>query len=520
MVDDESDVEMPWRALGTTAVVFAVIVIGFIYLTRPVWHGLIYGLVYKAPGSLQWLAVGSLLWVYASVRNRPVVRLAAIAVLVLGVFLVGPLASSIYAQEHIANERVGPNTADIETLPETDAEHPRLLPRSVGKEYAQNSLQYPRHKLGGGDITKINGSLHWSYSLAPDGALNSLFIQQRGAVFANMETMDKDVSVTEKRMPCGEGMAITDNYQWKMQKDRYWVSHQSDDTFAVKHDDGDLTLATPYITHEYHFRLTPIPQVYTTPEFSGVATVDSECRIDHLSKQEALQSNLLEGQNFYPYDLARFEVNSMRYQHGAVNKWLFHEDELEIASVPGDGNDQPFTVQTEGGLKYIIAVEPWGEAQGIYQIWVTDARTGERELYQQDMKNSMLGPQKASNYVRKANPIVDWNRMEPSEPIPVVVDGDLYWEVRVVPSDSAGVAYTSFVNADTGDVFTVETGDKARAFLRGEDVPETPENGSDNRQSPGDQLVVTIQYANGTKENITVDANSSVTIRQREANQS
>lgn len=499
------------------------ILAGLLYFLRPWIHPIIYGLIYRSPGSLQWFVIGLLgILIVAPVlrgrgRNRAstLAFLAGIGIFVVGGFIVGPVAGGVYTQEHLAHERVIPQAQTVDTLPETDSQHPRLLPRSVGHEYTQNSLQYPRHKLGVGDITVLNGTLHWSYGLQPDGLINTFSIHQAGAVYANMETTSKDVRIIEGEFKCGQGQLVTDDYLWQLRKGEYMVDHQASDTFVVPHN-GELYLATPYMKYEHKFKALPVPQTYSVPTFGGVALMDTECNVRHLSPSEARESPILDGQNFYPYDLARQEVNAMRYQHGAINKWFYHEDELQIAGVPGANNQQPFTILTKGGgMTYIIAAEPYGEAQGIYQIWVIDARTGDKQVFKLDMQSSLLGPDRASNYVRKENPNVDWSRMQPSEPIPVVVDGDLYWNVRVVPTDSAGVSYTAFVNASSGAVTTVQTDDKAAAFIAGQSVQSDVGGGNQTgSDSSGGGLVIRIEGPDGT-QTVTVDEGDTVVIEQR-----
>jgi hypothetical protein len=238
-------------------------------------------------------------------------------------------------------------------------------------------------------------------------------------------------------------------------------------------------MAVPYTSYEHHVRLLPIPSVYTTPEWGGVALVGPDGSTEHLSAEAAREHPVLDGQRLYPFELARYQVNAQRYQRGLLNKWFVHEDELEVAPVPGEGNDQPFLAVTEDqGLQYFVAAEPFGEAQGIYQMWMFDARTGEVRRHQVPVDSALLGPRRAADYVRQANDRTDWDRFSPSEPIPAVVNGTLYWQVRVVPADSSGVAFTSFVNAESGNVYSYATDGPVRAFLAGErKTPDDPDGG-------------------------------------------
>jgi hypothetical protein len=215
-------------------------------------------------------------------------------------------------------------------------------------------------------------------------------------------------------------------------------------------------------------------------------------------------------QKRYPFELAREKVAATKYRNGLVNTLTSHEDEIEVAPVPGEGNDQPFLVFTDDGPEYVVAVEPYGQAQGLKEVWTIDGRTGEYAVY--SPSRSLFGARKATDDVRLTARTTDWNRFTPSEPIPVVVDGQLYWEVRVVPSDSSGIAYIAFVNAQSSDVHEVSTTAEVTAFLEGESVSRTPAEGRDGEVRTS-TLVVERVAPNGTVlETLEVYGNESVRV--------
>lgn len=508
--------------------------VGF-YFWSPWWHGLFYGMLYKSPGVLQWLIVGGLIALAGvawggyrmsdgnsdSGTGPTVLVVGGAAIAIIGFLFVGWFVGGIYAQEHMSHQVQG-EVENVETLPEVDNDNPRALPEAVARNYAQNSLQTPRYHLAGGDITVINGTPHWSYSLAPDGGYNSWRIKQDGAVYVNMTTQDKDVDVARGQFKYGQGMAVFDDYLWQLKRNDY--NHDYREPFVVKHE-GELYMAVPYVDYNHHFRALPVPQVYSTPEFGGVKIISQDGTIEDLSPQEARNDPRLEGQNFYPYDLARFKVNSMRYKHGALNKWFTHKDQLQLAHVPGQGNNQPFTVMTEeNGITYFLAAEPWGEqTHGVYQVWTVDARTGEMERVTYGMDESLLGPAKATRFVRQEHPNYQWvsqgegssGNIETSEPLPVVVEGTLYWQVFVVPTDSAGVAQVSYVNAETGAVTSVQTNGQIKAFLQGRTVDgvDVGANQNNTDSTSGASLVITVEYPDGSTKTITVPEGSTVSVR-------
>lgn len=528
--------------------ILGVLLTGF-YMWAPMWHTVFYGAIYKAPGALQWLVVGALIALggmalggyrkangAADTGKLPVALFFGGAVIaVVGFLFIGWFVGGIYAQEDMA-DRVNSSVEETDHLSETTVGQHRALPEAVASNYARNSLQTPRYELEGGDITVINGTPHWSYSLAPDGGYNSWRIQQDGAVYVRMNTQDKDVDVERGEFTTGQGMVLFDNYEWQLKRNDY--NHEYKEPFIVPHDD-ELYMAVPYVDYNHEVRFTPLPQVYSVPEFGGVKVIDQDGNIEDLSPQEAQEDPRLEGQNFYPYDLAEYRVNSMQYQHGALNKWFTHEDQLELADVPGQGNGQPFTVMTEEGMRYFVAAEPYGEdTHGVYQVWEIDARTGEMSRLTYSPDNTLLGPAKATRFVRQEHPNFDWvssgedgnGNVEVSEPLPLVANGSLYWQTFVVPTDSAGVSQVSFVNAETGTVTSVQTDGEIRAFLEGTvddggtdsgsddgsgESNDSDESGQDDAESTG-ELIITVEYPDGTTETITVPEGATVSVDHEE----
>ena len=76
-----------------------------------------------------------------------------------------------------------------------------------------------------------------------------------------------------------------------------------------------------------------------------------------------------------------------------------------------------------------------------------------------------IGPVRACDYVRKDNPIVDWDRFDVIEPIPVLPNGELYWEIRVSSNDGSGISYVAFVHPITGNVIRCESDVQVRDFI-------------------------------------------------------
>lgn len=497
----------------------------------PEWQPVVYGLLVESPGSLQWILV-TVVSVLLAIFFLPVIRereyerygenrvetektgwmfvVYGLLILgVLGLLFIGPVLGGYYAKEDLGRTVID-RAEPVESPPESPADRSRIAPLGVASNWAENSLQYPRYHLTGGDITYINGTPHWSFSLSPDGGYNTLTRQQIGAVYVNQASFEKDIQIhDEQTFRYGQGVAITDNVRWQLAEEDYWKDYG--EAFVVPHK-GESYIVVPYTVHEWRFRATPIPQVYQVPHFGGVKVVSQDGDIRDLSPAEAREDPILSGQNFYPYDLARFKVSSTAYQHGIMNVLFYHEDQIELAPVPGDGNEQPFTVPTEDGPVYLLAVEPWGDANGVYQIWTLDAQTGEERVTTLPQESAYRGPRKAMDSVLAHPQISRLNDVQAVEPIPVVRDGTLFWTVRIVPNSSARITYIAFFNADTEEVTVVETTQAVEAFLSGADTPPEDPDGSSGETPETCDLEVTLRYPNGSTTTECVPPGTTVTL--------
>jgi hypothetical protein len=435
---------------------------------------------------------------------------AAGTVVLFGVVVLG----STYGAAALGQTTIADAT-DRADLPTADADHPRIVPRAVANRYASNSLQTSRFKATGGDVTVVDNTTYWSYALSPDGTRNRYLEKQNGTVLVNMERQGKSVRVVNGEMDAGIGMSVTDDYKWQLHKSGPYLVDYHDPFMVV--EDGEQYLAVPYTKPVFGFRL-PVP--FTRPSWGGVALIDSDGGIRHLSPEAAQANEVLRNQRLYPFELARQQVSATRYRNGIVNTLPVvgaHREEIELAPLPGEGNRQPFLTRTAEGLTYFVAAEPFGDTQGLREVWVVDPRTGTFERFRTSDGSTLVGPRKAADFVRQAARTTDWSRFDPTEPIPTVIDGSLYWQLRVVPSDASGISYVAFVNADSTDVLEAETTDQITKVVRGQTdiVGETDEDGEEQRQP---DIVIEKRNDDGEViERLLVFDNESVTIQRGNA---
>lgn len=494
------------------------IVIGILLL--PIAQTFLYDIFIQTPATLYWLLIGGVLALVIGSKGYGRTATALLGLTIIMAFIVGPFMSGVYAQEHIVHSQ---EFEQVNALANTSNTHVRVLPRHVAETYADSSMQFPVYQLTQSDITYHDGSYTWSQGLAPDKIVVVLTGQQHGAFFTNMETTRKDVDIVEHTMQCGQGQLVTDSYGYRMNLDRFDVDHNPATAFNLVHE-GELYIAQSYVTHQWRFGnplAGELPQPYVVPRYGGTLVMDDSCNVRDISASEVPQTDLLENQSAYPYDLARFRVTSMQLIHGLGNKIFVGEDVPKIAPTPGKGNSQPYTVpMADGSLSYFMAMKPSGSGSGVFQVYTLDAQTGDIQFV--EYNETQAGPQKAADFVRKENPRVNWvsqssegssGTMTVAEPIPVVKNGVLYWHVRVVPKDGSGIAYTAFVNAQTADVTEMANDKEIYAFVREEALEDVEATTTNETTSEGMTQIAVIEDGKVVRT-INISKNATIRIEQ------
>jgi len=326
----------------------------------------------------------------------------------------------------------------------------------------------------------INGSLSWTFPLVPDGELLQFMIKNKGIVVVDATVQEKNAKVVEKDLKIGETMQIFDNLFWNLYKEKYFVDFE--DPYYITRN-NDVYTIVPIISYEYKFYYGLI---YTLPKFDGVFVVSSDGTIKFLNSSQAQESDLLKNNRIFPEELARLYIESYAFKDGLINYFFIHKDQVDIQDL--DSNRQPFLLDTENGLKWFISTEPYGESHGIFKIFLIDARTGDIERLELPSENTLTGPVKAADFVRKSNPIVDWTRFRIVEPLPFSKDGKLYWKVVVVPYDSAGIAYQAFIDAKTNEVVELKTNEEILEFIKGIHIPKEEKEEEEKEEEKEDYI--------------------------------
>jgi len=484
------------------------VVVALWWVSRPLWHGVVYSMLFSPPAAVLFgggLVAALVLWylppsrvedtevtVSGTGRSRsrgppdsPAEMLAEVGwtggrklrvfLSVVGVLFVLALLVSVPTgalEQRTLAERTMADATEVAEFPQANPDNPRVVPREVSDVSTRGSVSYRQHRLGASDIARQeDGSLAWSYPIEPDGFRNEVVENQRGVLVADMTQLDeRPTRAVETEFRYGQGMFLHRSADWNLKATDY-VTRYDDDAVEFVHD------GRPYMYYAktgHEWELAPLP--HTVPVWDGGALVHPNGTIDHLSPAQAREHPVLEGQRLYPLTLTRAEMGALGYRNGIVNQLPVvgaHEGEIEVARLPpATDNRQPFVIDLQGErLSYVTAMEPYGEdTRGLDEVWFADAETG-AYTYFATGEETLTGPERAMGIARSADSRTNWGEdFVVEEPVPVTVEGDLWWQVKVAPTDFTDVARNVFVNTDTGDTLELRTDDAVRSFVAGEDV--------------------------------------------------
>ena len=533
------------RHLGRRLAGF-LLVVAIAYAVRPLLHGLVYQTLYSPFGLIvigTTALAATALWFLPPLATAPVSGLTTTvspvlsastnrkAGLLVAVFAVALLIGFVYAvpagmvtERTLAEETMGEAT-EIQEFPRVNAENPRIAPRAVADVQTRGSVSYRTHRLGPSDIARAeDGSLAWSYAIEPDGFRNKLLSNQRGVLLSDMTRMeDRQISAyDDQSFAIGEGMFLQRGSAWNLRTTDYFAQYYDD---AVEFTpDGQAYMYYPKTGHEW--RLTPIP--HTVPVWEGGVLLHTDGTIDHLSPEEAQNSEILDGQRLYPLYNSRRQMASLGYRNGIINQLDVvgeHAGQVEVASLPaGAGNSQPFVIDLDGEqMSYVTAMEPYGaDSRCLDEIWLIDASTGKLQYFGSEGE-TLTGPERAMGIVRSEDSQTGWgDNFQVVEPIPVFINDELWWHSKVVPTDNTDISRSVFVSASSGDAVELGDTESVREFLAGSD-PDDLEN-VDTEPAPDEPAVdyyIVITAADGTQiDRIPVEPGQEPTISYEPASAS
>ena len=458
--------------LPAVVLIGIILAVGF-WFAAPVFHGLLIG--FYANFSfwvLVLLGIIVVVFLFGSGLRRPALVAAGAWIALLFFFLIfGGALEQVRFYDSLKAE-------SLQEIPETEGV--RFLPLEVASRAAQNRANEPRVALGDFEpLEREPGEpLGYVAPRVPNGGFNVFTYEQQGVSVVNGEG---EVETLREPFKYGEGMSITDNVNWKLIQERFWVT-LTDPYYSV---DGQETLMlVPYLKYRLSFPVT-------IPYWAGTFVVHPDGEIEDLTREEIIADERFENERLYPSELAGRAADSLAYQNGIWNAWVTRRDVPQIPDIDNTDNEMPYLLPGGEGPVWFTALEPYGPSNATYTMLYTDAHTGEYRIHKRPLDNALLGPNRSFGFVTNAYPDFQWYRPDAGggtgsiislEPRPVVrPEGDentLYWMLSVTTRDSPGINLTAFVDSRDGAVTGLRSYEEVLAFARGEDVPgATPQGG-------------------------------------------
>ena len=520
------------KRLGIKLVVLAVI-IGVMYVWRPLFHYFIYGGLYSTTGviaftvpALTAIALFLLPPFKTDKRSDPssfkkvsIVGILLVVLLFVGIVAAFPAGWSEGAS--LATSTMAA-TDTIDDLPQTNPDNPRIIPRAVADKQTRGSTSYRQYQLGPSDIARAeNGDLTWSYSIQPDQLMNQIQANQQGVLLSGMTTMENRTITAYDDQPFthGQNMLLHRGADWNLKKGDYFVRYE-DDPIEFTHN-GEAYMHYPKTGHQW--KLFPFP--HTVPTWEGNALVHQNGTIEHLTPEEAQNNEILDGQRLYPLYNSEKRAESLEYRNGILNQMPVigqYKKVVVPADVPsGTGNSQPFVIDLKSEqMTYVYAMEPPGaSSSGLDEVWFFNAETGESRHFGTG-DETVFGPERAMGLIRSEDSRTGWGEnFEVVEPVPTAIDGELYWHAKVVPVDNTDVSRSAFVNAHDGTVVEFETTENIRTFIRDAEINDIPSDADTETEPAPDEpdvsYYVVVTDSNGEEiDRIAIEPGQEITIEQ------
>ena len=341
----------------------------------------------------------------------------------------------------------------------------RIVPLKTAYAYAISELQIPTHTIYESEsYIYYNGTVPvYNWIVEPEGTFNSWTKDAYGVVFVSGEYppevkfVEKDLTWSLHR---GRFGLVYWNLHYAMKKMRITEQPIFEDNMEVMVN-GTIYILIPFKTWS-KIGATSVPTL------SGYAIIreDGEMRFvpaDRIHEDSVLNSILKEYRiAILPEVIAREWIELLRWSPG-FTAVVFHHQTFEIRDI--GTNPQPYLVFDENGhLWWLFTVEPAGESYAVKYLIYVDAESTTPKILIYKPHESWIGASKVEEYVKRAHPVFDWGEFSIEEPIPLVINGTLYWKVSIVTKDGRGLVSIDLVNAKTGEVHSLKVEKKVSVF--------------------------------------------------------
>ena len=318
--------------------------------------------------------------------------------------------------------------AEGAALPATT--QPRLLPKTAAQRYGDRQGLKQAHLA----VDPGSGRLVWTAEKAP-----GLIPRGRDQGIAVME-LDALEGRVQRRADATFDPAVSrigpGSIRWNGYKRHYFTRIR--DRVIVPLPSGEVVAIAPYTGYKGF----PVRRPY----WKGVYVYHQDGRMEDLSPQQALaRPELVRTGRLFPEAQARDLAEAYGYETGAD---AVVADGARTQIDDPKGNPQPYLTNLgDGRIKWVTVGHRPGDDSTINAVFVTDASTGETQVWKPPAGTRLLSNQGAAHLARglnrqwsitvccdsDGNRYTDWVRRV-VEPRPVFAKGRFYYLVSIEPN--------------------------------------------------------------------------------------
>ncbi len=319
----------------------------------------------------------------------------------------------------------------------------RLIPLQTAYAYALDKIQIPTHTIYYSEsYVYYNGTRPiYNWLIEPEG-LNALVYGPLGAVFVYGDEYPPVVKVVKENLAWGLHniklkplFADTLTFELIM-RGAFGKELVYEDSVQITDSKKVITII-PLVDYEILFP-------GSIPYVKGFYVVYPNGTIDFV-KPEELRFNI----PLLPEKVARDWLERLKYRDWIQAVFLHNTFQIRDVGT----NPQPYLLLDKKGNEWwVFVAEPPGNTYAAYKIFLLNASSTKPIVYEYDLKKPQIGISKVMSYVVKAHPNWAWNELSVQEPMPVIINGTIWWKVVITTRDGRGLISIDFLNAKNGIV--------------------------------------------------------------------
>lgn len=339
----------------------------------------------------------------------------------------------------------------VESMPEVHPQGIRYTPFDVAYNDIVQNLNSSEFSIERENMhaVDVDGGIGYVAPITPEGIIGTFFRKQDGFMkFSDAPALSQIERVSRVKQPfaVGQGMLFFDDILRKLYLRDPFCRYPELYYLQLGATKDKFVAVAPKVKYAYEF------PCFFVPYWAGVTLVHSDGSVESLSPEEAKEDARLAGKRIYPQTLARSVVEAQTFDQGLLSGLYQRPGLIRIPTLPG-GQQMPYLYKTRDGRDlFVVATEPAGNSFAMFRMYMVNAHSGDREVWELDPAKGILGPDRAGERVKSLPNYVWGTTHELLESFPIPKDGKLLWKYTVSTTSRTGVVLTVVVDASTNDI--------------------------------------------------------------------